>query len=111
MVVGELKVSLISLVANTVRGEEDTFWISQTEIIVFACRLMTQVVTLAAIKRMLCVDSLGNRFVLTSLMHSVVQVAEARVSGNLTFVNLLLPDIKVCKSAFKHFLFTLEKQT
>lgn len=79
------------------------------EIIVFACRLMKQVVTLAAIKRMLCVDSLGNRFVLTSLMHSVVQVAEARVSGNLTFVNLLLPDIKVCKSAFKHFLFTLEK--
>ena len=45
--------------------------------IVFTCRLMTQVVTLAAIKRMLCVDSSGNRFVLTSLMHSVVQVAEA----------------------------------
>lgn len=78
MVVGGLKVSLIGLVANTVRGEGDTFgslklW---AQIIVFTCRLMKQVVTLAAIKRMLCADSSGNRFVLTSLMHSVVQVAE-----------------------------------
>lgn len=77
MVVGELKVSLIGLVANTVRGEEDAFSISQTLgsnnfiVSLFTCRLMTQVVTLAALKPMLCVDSSGNRFVLTSLMHTV----------------------------------------